>query len=104
MENRNTSDYRGEAFGAISAIGENAANPHYDPLVENSAPLRRDTTFLLDQGGQYIGATCDVTRTVYFGEPPQEVKDSYTRVLQVRLTGILSVKQTRYYIGSIVGK
>ncbi|CBY42612.1 unnamed protein product, partial [Oikopleura dioica] len=80
-----SSDYRGEAFGAISAIGENAANPHYDPLVENSAPLRRDTTFLLDQGGQYIGATCDVTRTVYFGEPPQEVKDSYTRVLQGNL-------------------
>ena len=92
------SDYRGEAFGAISAIGENAANPHYDPPVVNSAPLGRDTTFLLDQGGQYIGATCDVTRTVYFGEPPQEVKDSYTRVLQVRVNKILSIIRTYIHI------
>ena len=95
LKNCTASDYRGEAFGAISAIGENAANPHYDPPVENSAPLRRDTTFLLDQGGQYIGATCDVTRTVYFGEPPQDVKDSYTRVLQVTVLNKMSSWQIK---------
>lgn len=36
---------------------------------------------LVDSGGQYLDGTTDVTRTFHFGQPTQEEKDAYTRVL-----------------------
>eukprot|EP01037_Dinobryon_pediforme_P011330 gene11330-11417_t len=38
--------------------------------------------FLHDSGGQYLEGTTDVTRTVAIGEPTEEQKDRYTRVLK----------------------
>ena len=32
--------------------------------------------------GQYLGSTTDVTRTLFLGDAPEEVKRRYTRVLQ----------------------
>jgi Xaa-Pro aminopeptidase len=38
---------------------------------------------VLDTGGQYWGATTDITRTIYLGDNPKnEIKNRYTRVLQ----------------------
>lgn len=39
--------------------------------------------FLLDSGGQYLGGTTDVTRTLHLGTPTQEQKRAYTLVLKV---------------------
>jgi len=82
---------RGESFGAISAAGANAALAHYDPTEEAHSNLAKNETFLLDCGGQYLGATTDVTRTIFIGEATEEIKHRYTRVLQgnIRLaTGV----------------
>ena len=36
---------------------------------------------LVDSGGQYLDGTTDVTRTFHFGNPTDEERDAYTRVL-----------------------
>ncbi len=39
--------------------------------------------YLLDSGAQYKNGTTDVTRTVHFGQPTDEERDCFTRVLKV---------------------
>jgi Xaa-Pro aminopeptidase len=38
--------------------------------------------YLLDSGAQYLDGTTDVTRTMAIGEPTQEMRDRFTRVLK----------------------
>ena len=75
-------DYKGESFGAISAAGPNGAIIHYGPTAESNRQVFENETFLLDSGGQYLGATTDITRTLFIGNPTSEIKRRYTRVLQ----------------------
>ncbi|MCQ8278212.1 aminopeptidase P family protein [Acetobacteraceae bacterium KSS8] len=74
----------GASFASIAATGANAALMHYHPAAEGSAPLAENALFLIDSGGQYAGATTDVTRTVWLGDatPPEAWRDQFTRVLQ----------------------
>jgi len=74
--------YMGESFDCIAASGPNAANNHYSPTEATNRKLAVDEIFLLDNGGQYLDGTTDVTRTIYVGEASDEIKDGYTRVLQ----------------------
>jgi len=78
--------YKGESFDCIAAAGPNAANNHYSPTEETSRAINKDETFLLDNGGQYLDGTTDVTRTIYIPSDgksiPEEIKNRYTRVLQ----------------------
>jgi Xaa-Pro aminopeptidase len=41
-----------------------------------------NSLYLVDSGGQYPDGTTDVTRTVAIGEPTDEMRDRFTRVLQ----------------------
>ena len=66
--------YMGESFDCIAASGPNAANNHYSPTEETSRPLAMNEIFLLDNGGQYLDGTTDVTRTIFVGEPSEEIK------------------------------
>ena len=76
------SGYVGGSFETISAYGANAALPHYVTPVEGSAILRPRGLYLVDSGGQYIGGTTDITRTIPLGEcTPLEMED-YTLVLK----------------------
>ena len=57
--------------------------------------------YLCDSGAQYKSGTTDVTRTVHFGTPTQEEKDSFTYVLKVgyhrkRPTGVAWTKRACY--------
>ncbi|WP_367160027.1 aminopeptidase P family protein [Kozakia baliensis] len=78
------SDYHGESFPAISAVGPNAALPHYRALPGQDRVLERNQIYLIDSGGQYDAGTTDVTRTVWSGpaEPPHEIRSAFTRVLK----------------------
>lgn len=84
------------SFGAISGAGPNAAIPHYHVTEESSRPLKQDEIFLIDSGGQYQDGTTDITRTVIIGEPTEEMKDRFTRVLKgmINLSGIRFPKGT----------
>jgi Xaa-Pro aminopeptidase len=81
---RDTGDLRDLSFDTISGAGPNGAIVHYRVSEETNRPIEPNSVYLVDSGGQYPDGTTDITRTVWIGpgEPPQEVKDRFTRVLK----------------------
>lgn len=72
------------SFDTISAAGPHAALPHYRVDEDSNITIAPGSVYLVDSGGQYLDGTTDITRTVWIkpGEPSDEVKDRYTRVLK----------------------
>lgn len=81
---RETGELRDLSFDTISGSGPNGAIVHYRVTEETSRVLEPGSVYLVDSGGQYPDGTTDTTRTVWIGpdEPPDEVKDRFTRVLK----------------------
>ncbi len=79
-------DYRGPSFDTISAYAEHGAIVHYSPSEETDAELFPENFLLVDSGGQYLGGTTDITRTIFLGqEISEEQKRNYTAVLRGNL-------------------
>ena len=70
------------SFETISAIGKNAALPHYRADKKNPVLLKKNSIYLSDSGGQYYDGTTDITRTIILGKPNKEQIDRFTRVLK----------------------
>ena len=70
------------SFDTISGTGPNGAIPHYKVTEESSLPIEHGHLYLVDSGGQYEDGTTDVTRVIPVGEPTQEMRDRFTRVLK----------------------
>lgn len=70
------------SFDSISAIGPNAALPHYRSEAATNRSFAGESIYLIDSGGQYPDGTTDITRTVAIATPTAEMKDRYTRVLK----------------------
>lgn len=68
------------SFPTISAYGANAAIAHYAVTKESQAVIKPKGFLLVDSGGQYLGGTTDVTRTLCAGELTPEEKRDYTLV------------------------
>lgn len=79
---RNIEGNLGLSFETISAYGSNGAIIHYSPQPEGSLDLKPKGFLLVDSGGQYEGATTDITRTIALGELTDEMKRDYTAVLK----------------------
>ena len=79
--------FRGLSFPSISSFGANAAVIHYHATDANKAQADNSKIYLIDSGAQYDDGTTDVTRTCHFGDPEDEIRDAYTRVLQ----GVIAV-------------
>lgn len=75
-------DFKGVSFGTIAGYGANGAIVHYSPDPENCAELREGSFLLVDSGGQYLGGTTDITRTIPLGKVPTSHRRDYTLVLQ----------------------
>lgn len=73
------------SFGTISAYNANAAMAHYAPTPENCAQLEPHGFLLVDSGGQYLGGTTDVTRTIVLGELTKEMITDFTTVVKSNL-------------------
>ncbi len=86
---------RGLSFNTISAFGANAAMMHYETKEQVCATLEEGNLFLLDSGGQYDGGTTDVTRTVAIGEPTEEMREHFTRVVR----GMLALQNAVFMKG-----
>jgi Xaa-Pro aminopeptidase len=84
------------SFDSISGAGPNGAFPHYRVTVESNRPVDQDSLFLLDSGGQYLDGTTDVTRTIAVGNPSEEMKDRFTRVLK----GHIALSRVRFPKGT----
>jgi Xaa-Pro aminopeptidase len=70
------------SFDSISALGPNAALPHYRSEAATNRPFAGEICYLIDSGGQYPDGTTDITRTVSIGTPTPELRDRFTRVLK----------------------
>lgn len=70
------------SFDTISGAGSNGAICHYRVSTESNLQLARGSLYLVDSGGQYPDGTTDITRTVPIGDPTDEMKDRFTRVLK----------------------
>ncbi|MDD3369458.1 MAG: aminopeptidase P family protein [Lachnospiraceae bacterium] len=66
------------SFPTISAYGPNAAMMHYRATEDNCSELKPEGMLLVDSGGQYMGGTTDVTRTIVLGEISSEIKKHFT--------------------------
>ena len=73
--------FMGLSFPTISAYGENAAIVHYEATPDSYAVCKDESVLLVDSGGQYMGATTDVTRTYVLGPVSDAFKKHYTLVL-----------------------
>jgi Xaa-Pro aminopeptidase len=83
------------SFTTIAGAGPNAALPHYR-VTEASNRRIEPGIFLVDSGGQYEDGTTDITRTLAIGEPTDEMRDRYTRVLKghLAISRVVFVKGT----------
>ena len=79
---KNGKYYKGPSFPTISGSGANGAIIHYRATKASDKKLQLNSLYLVDSGGQYLDGTTDVTRTVAIGEPSEEMKDRFTRVLR----------------------
>ena len=70
------------SFTTIAAYGGNAAMMHYEATEDSYAKVGRQGMLLTDCGGQYPGATTDVTRTIAVGPVSDEEKKSFTLVIK----------------------
>ncbi|HBA47649.1 MAG TPA: peptidase M24 [Lachnospiraceae bacterium] len=85
----------GLSFPTIGGYKANAAMMHYEATPESHAVLEPEGLFLVDSGGQYLGATTDVTRTIVLGPVSDEIKMHYTAVA----AGMLQMTNARWLYG-----
>lgn len=79
---RQNPELRDLSFDSISGAGPNGAIVHYKSSEKTNRKLEQGTLYLIDSGGQYVDGTTDITRTVPIGEPTEEMRDRFTRVLK----------------------
>ncbi len=79
---REDPELRDLSFDSISGAGPNGAIVHYRSSEKTNRKLEMNSIYLIDSGGQYLDGTTDITRTVVVGEPTDEQRDRFTRVLQ----------------------
>ncbi len=82
---REIPEFLGLSFPTIGGYGPNAAMMHYEATPESHAVLKQEGLFLVDSGGQYLGGTTDVTRTIVLGPISEEIKLHYTMVAAAML-------------------
>lgn len=82
---RSTCSYLYKSFDSIVAFKSSATVLHYHPSQYNSKSLDEDGLLLLDLGAHYMGGTTDVSRTVSLGEPTDQQRLLYTKVLKSHL-------------------
>ncbi len=70
------------SFDTIAGSGKNGAIVHYRANRKNCRIIKNKDIFLCDSGGQYKYGTTDVTRTICFSKPSQNIKDIFTKVLK----------------------
>lgn len=83
------------SFPTISAYGANAAMMHYEATKKDFAELLPKGLYLVDSGGQYMGGTTDVTRTIALGEVSPEIKKHYSLVA----AGMWHMTQAKWLYG-----
>jgi Xaa-Pro aminopeptidase len=77
------------AFDPLVLAGRRAAMPHGKP---SSARIARGNVLLIDFGCQVDGYRSDMTRTVFIGEPPDELRRWYEAVREAQALAIETLR------------
>jgi Xaa-Pro aminopeptidase len=78
-------DFVFPSFSSICGFESNGAIIHYRADKASAKVIKGSGLLLIDSGGQYIGCTTDVTRTIVVGTPSLEQIKRYTQVLKGHL-------------------
>lgn len=73
------------SFKTICGYGDNGAVVHYSATAESDRKLEKKGMVLVDSGGQYMGGTTDVTRTIVLGEVSEEERHIFSVVAAAML-------------------
>ncbi len=87
----------GLSFPTTSAFNANGAMMHYKADDRSHAVLEGDGLLLVDSGGQYLGATTDITRMWPIGTPSIEQRRDVTLVLK----SVVAMTETRFPRGTL---
>jgi Xaa-Pro aminopeptidase len=79
---RETGALKDISFPTIAGAGPNGAIVHYRVTRKSNRSIGKNELFLIDSGAQYEDGTTDITRTVIVGEPNEQMRDRFTRVLK----------------------
>ena len=79
---RQTGALKDVSFPTIAGTGPNGAIVHYRVTRKSNRRISPGDLLLIDSGAQYEDGTTDVTRTIAIGEPTEEMRDRFTRVLR----------------------
>jgi Xaa-Pro aminopeptidase len=82
---RDTGALKDVSFPTISGTGPNGAIVHYRVSRKSNRRIMPGDLLLIDSGAQYQDGTTDVTRTIAIGQPTDEMRDRFTRVLRGHL-------------------
>jgi Xaa-Pro aminopeptidase len=80
------------SFDTVAGSGPNGALAHYNVSQASNRTLQAGDLMVLDSGGQYLDGTTDITRTLPVGQPGEEERTAYTRVLQ----GMIAMSRVRW--------
>ena len=83
------------SFPTIAGYGPNAAMMHYEATSEQYAVVEPKGFLLVDSGGQYLGGTTDVTRTMAMGPLTEEEIYHYTLVA----AGMIQMTNAKFLYG-----
>ncbi len=84
------------SFGTIAGFNANGALPHYHATPERHARIEGNGLLLIDSGGQYLGGTTDITRTIAVGAPSPDQKRDFTLVLK----GAIALLTAQFPLGT----
>jgi Xaa-Pro aminopeptidase len=77
------------SFDTIVGAGANGSLPHYRP---GPAKLTANAPLLIDWGARYRGYCSDLTRCLFFGNVPGQMREIYQIVLDAQLAAIAAIK------------
>ena len=80
------------SFDTICGAGPNGAIMHYRVSEDTNRTIDQNALLLVDSGAQYVDGTTDITRTVAIGDPGDEARQQFTRVLQ----GMIAISRVRF--------
>ncbi len=92
-------NYVTDSFSAIIGFKENGAIIHYRASQNSAKKITGNGLLLIDSGGQYLGATTDITRVVVIGSPEQKHREYYTKILK----GHLNLAMVKFPKESVTG-
>ncbi len=89
--------FQGNSFYPIVGLNGNGAIVHRSVTKETAANISDEGILLFDSGGQYLGGTTDITRTITLSKPTTKQKQDFTFVLK----GMIGLSMAQFPAGTV---